>query len=54
MIVYEEEKLSEKQQQKKEREERERVEKNLPPGPEEDEDAQHREWRKKYISNLLR
>ncbi|XP_071805563.1 anoctamin-7-like isoform X2 [Asterias amurensis] len=54
VIVYEEEKLSEKQQQKKDREERERVEKNLPPGPEEDEDAQHREWRKKYISNLLR
>lgn len=52
VIVYEEEKLSEKQLQKKEKEAAVRREKGLPATEEEIEAEKQEGWRKKYLQNI--
>ncbi|KAJ8021915.1 Anoctamin-7 [Holothuria leucospilota] len=52
IIVYEEEKLSEKQLQKKEKEAATRRDKGLPPTEEDLEEKKHGEWRKSFLENI--
>ncbi|XP_071511474.1 anoctamin-7-like [Diadema antillarum] len=54
VVVYEEEKLSEKQLQKKEKERSERRASNLPPTEEDAQEQQHKAWRKKFMEAIQR